>query len=163
MPEEPVQNPESEAPQDATADGALDDASSAAEATEEALEGVDQAVSGLKSAAGVDENGSPMDLPALKGQMVGGEGSQSSDFNLLNDVNLHVKVELGRTRMYIEDVLRLNENSVIELDKLAGDPVDIYVNDQHVARGEVLVLNDNFCVRVSEVIQSVSDASVPGN
>ena len=49
--------------------------------------------------------------------------------------------------------LRLNENSVIELDKAAGDPVDIFVNDRHVARGEVLVLNENFCVRISEIIQ----------
>ena len=72
---------------------------------------------------------------------------------LLHDVDLNVKIELGRTRMYIEDVLRLNENSVIELDKAAGDPVDIFVNDRHVARGEVLVLNENFCVRISEIIQ----------
>jgi flagellar motor switch protein FliN/FliY len=57
--------------------------------------------------------------------------------------------------MYVEDVLRLNEDSVIELDRAAGDPVDIYVNDQHVARGEVLVLNDNFCVRVSEIVRKV--------
>lgn len=72
---------------------------------------------------------------------------------LLHDVDLDVKIELGRTRMYVEDVLRLNENSVIELDKAAGDPVDIFVNDRHVARGEVLVLNENFCVRISEIIQ----------
>ena len=74
---------------------------------------------------------------------------------LLDDVTLNVKIELGRTRMYVEDVLRLNPNSVVELDKAAGDPVDIYVNDRHVARGEVLVLNENFCVRVSEIIQHV--------
>ena len=72
---------------------------------------------------------------------------------LLHDVDLNVKIELGRTRMYVEDVLRLNETSVIELDQAAGDPVDIFVNDRHVARGEVLVLNENFCVRISEIIQ----------
>jgi flagellar motor switch protein FliN/FliY len=55
--------------------------------------------------------------------------------------------------MYVEDVLRLNADSVIELDKAAGDHVDIFVNDRLVARGEVLVLNDNFCVRVSEILQ----------
>ena len=161
MPEEQDQTAESAEQPEAQAEGALDDASTAAEVTDEALEGVDQAVSGLKSAAGVGEDGdaAPLDLQPLEGQVIGGEGSPSSDLKLLNDVNLHVKVELGRTRMYIEDVLKLNENSVIELDKLAGDPVDIYVNDQHVARGEVLVLNDNFCVRVSEVIQSVGDAT----
>ena len=77
----------------------------------------------------------------------------AATLELLHDVELNVKIELGRTRMYVEDVLRLNENSVIELDKAAGDPVDIFVNDRHVARGEVLVLNENFCVRISEIIQ----------
>jgi len=74
-----------------------------------------------------------------------------SGIDLLSKVNLNVRIELGRTRMLVEDVLRLNEGSVVELDKLAGDPVDIYVNDRHVACGEVLVLNDTFCVRISEI------------
>ncbi len=74
--------------------------------------------------------------------------------SMLNDVKLRVKVELGRTRMLVEDVLGLGEGSVVELDKLAGDPVDVYANDRLVARGEVLVLNDSFCVRISEVISS---------
>lgn len=88
-------------------------------------------------------------------------GPDRGTLSLLNDVDLNVKVELGRTRMYVEDVLRLNENSVIELDKAAGDPVDIYVNDRPVARGEVLVVNDNFCVRVSEIIQPLREESGP--
>ncbi len=71
---------------------------------------------------------------------------------LLGDVALNVKIELGRTRMLVEDVLRLGDGSVVELDKLAGDPVDVYVNDRPVARGEVLVLNDNFCVRINEIL-----------
>lgn len=71
---------------------------------------------------------------------------------MLSDVNLRVKVQLGKTRMLIEDVLELGEGSVVELDKLAGDPVDVLVNDRLVARGEVLVLNDSFCVRISEVL-----------
>ena len=54
--------------------------------------------------------------------------------------------------MYLEDVLRLRKGSVVPLDKLAGDPVDVYVNGRLIARGEVLVLNDNFCVRVAELI-----------
>ncbi|MCL4220546.1 MAG: flagellar motor switch protein FliN [Phycisphaerales bacterium] len=74
------------------------------------------------------------------------------ELGFLSDVNLNVKIELGRTRMYVEDVLRLGPGAVVELDKLAGDPVDVYVNDRHVARGEVLVLNDNFCVRISEIL-----------
>ncbi len=56
--------------------------------------------------------------------------------------------------MLIEDVLKLSEGAVVELDKLAGDPVDVYVNDRPVARGEVLVLNDNFCVRINEILDS---------
>ena len=78
--------------------------------------------------------------------------------DLLSDVDLHVKIELGRTHMLIEDVLRLGEGAVVELDKLAGDPVDIYVNERHVARGEVLVLNDNFCVRINEILTASADA-----
>jgi flagellar motor switch protein FliN/FliY len=93
----------------------------------------------------------PLDLPAFGA--AGDASDHESRISFLADVNLHVKVELGRTRMYVEDVLRLNSGSVVELDKPAGDPVDVYVNDRHVARGEVLVVNDNFCVRISEIIQ----------
>jgi flagellar motor switch protein FliN/FliY len=71
---------------------------------------------------------------------------------LLEDVQLQVRIELGRTRMLVEDVLRLGSGAVVELDKAAGDPVDIYVNGRRIARGEVLVLNENFCVRVSEIV-----------
>jgi flagellar motor switch protein FliN/FliY len=76
---------------------------------------------------------------------------------MLKDVDLNVKIELGRTRMLVEDVLRLAEGSVVELDKLAGDPVDVLVNDQLVARGEVLVLNDNFCVRINEIVTTTEE------
>jgi len=77
---------------------------------------------------------------------------QAKAIDLLSDVNLHVKIELGRTRLSVENVLKLSEGAVVELDKLAGDPVDVYVNDRYVARGEVLVLNDNFCVRINEIL-----------
>ena len=71
---------------------------------------------------------------------------------MLNDVDLNVRIQLGQTRMLVEEVLNLDSGSVVELDKLAGDPVDVFVNDRLVARGEVLVLNDNFCVRISDVL-----------
>ena len=61
--------------------------------------------------------------------------------------------------MLVDDVLRLSPESVVELDKAAGDPVDIYVNGRHVARGEVLVLNENFCVRVSEIVGRMPDVN----
>lgn len=72
--------------------------------------------------------------------------------DLLRDVELDLKIELGRTQMYLDDVLRMRKGSVVALDKLAGDPVDIYVNGRLIARGEVLVMNDNFCVRVAELV-----------
>ncbi|MBC23877.1 MAG: flagellar motor switch protein FliN [Phycisphaerae bacterium] len=72
---------------------------------------------------------------------------------MLDDVNLDVRIEMGRTRMLIEDVLKLKPDSVVELEKAAGDPVDVFVNGRLIARGEVLVLNDNFCVRINEVIE----------
>jgi flagellar motor switch protein FliN/FliY len=76
---------------------------------------------------------------------------------LLSDVELDVKIELGRSQMHLEDVLKLKRGSVVTLDKLAGDPVDIYVNGRLIARGEVLVLNDNFCVRVNEIVAGAKD------
>lgn len=80
--------------------------------------------------------------------------TESATLDLIRDVELDLKIELGRTEMYLEDVLKLRKGSVVPLDKLAGDPVDIYVNGRLIARGEVLVLNDNFCVRVAELISS---------
>jgi flagellar motor switch protein FliN/FliY len=85
------------------------------------------------------------------------QDAQVSSIDLLRDVELNVKIELGRSRMLVEDVLKLSEGSVVELDKLAGDPVDVFVNDRLVARGEVLVLNDNFCVRVNEIVAGVKE------
>lgn len=93
-------------------------------------------------------------IPNLSGSS-GGAPFASIEF--LDDVELDVKIELGRTEMYIEDVLRLGVGSVVELDRLAGDPVDIYVNERLVARGEVLVLNDNFCVRVNDIINPLPE------
>jgi len=82
----------------------------------------------------------------------GGTSADDKEIGLLGDVRLDVKIELGRTDLYIEEVLKLGNGSVVELDRLAGDPVDVIVNDRLVARGEVLVLNDNFCVRISEIL-----------
>ena len=101
-----------------------------------------------------------LDLPSFQrgvDAMAAGGGAGSAGIDLLRDVDLNVTIELGRSRMRIEDVLRLGEGSVVELDKLAGDPVDVFVNDRLVARGEVLVLNDNFCVRVNEVVSAARE------
>lgn len=85
------------------------------------------------------------------------EDNPGGGIELLGDVELDVTIELGRTEMLVEDVLKLQSGSVVELDKLAGDPVDVYVNGRLVARGEVLVLNDNFCIRISEIIANLEE------
>lgn len=97
---------------------------------------------------------SAFDLPNFQQAIA---DAQHSSIDLLRDVDLNVKIELGRSQMLVEDVLKLAEGSVVELDKLAGDPVDVFVNDRLVARGEVLVLNDNFCVRVNEIVAATHD------
>jgi len=89
------------------------------------------------------------ELKDLSGAPATGE---KATLELLKDVDLDLRIELGRTHMYLEDVLKLKRGSVVTLDKLAGDPVDVFVNGRLVARGEVLVLNDNFCVRVTELL-----------
>ncbi len=72
--------------------------------------------------------------------------------DLILDVPLRVTVELGRTRMQIRDVLELGKGSVVELDKLAGEPVDLLVNGKLIARGEVVVIDENFGVRVTDIV-----------
>ena len=101
-------------------------------------------------ASGRTAGAQPMQLADLKEGAPGAEHT----FDLLSDVSLNVRIELGRRRMYVEDILRLGEGSVVELDKLAGDPVDILVNEILVAKGEVLVLNDYFCVRVTDILSA---------
>lgn len=120
-----------------------------------AVEAASNAAQAISDEAGGGNGSAPLTLPDFGGK--GPTAAEAVTLGLLDDVTLRVKVELGRTQIYIEDVLRLNANSVVELDKAAGDPVDVYVNERHVARGEVLVLNENFCVRISEIIQPALD------
>jgi len=82
------------------------------------------------------------------------EAFNQSNIDLLLDVAMRVTVELGRTRMKLSQILELQAGSVIELDRLAGDPVDIFVNDHMVARGEVVVVEDKFGVRITEMLSS---------
>jgi flagellar motor switch protein FliN/FliY len=121
------------------------------EVAQAALKAAAAEVNKLGAIANGARDGQPEPLP-LPGLTPIAPASQARAIDLLSDVNLNVKIELGRTRMLVEDVLKLSEGAVVELDKLAGDPVDVYVNDRHVARGEVLVLNDNFCVRINEIL-----------
>jgi flagellar motor switch protein FliN/FliY len=81
-----------------------------------------------------------------------------SGIDLLAGLQMNVSVELGRTELTVAEVLGLGPGSVIELDRLAGEPVDILVNDRLIARGEVVVVDENFGVRVVEVIRRGADA-----
>jgi flagellar motor switch protein FliN len=98
----------------------------------------------------------PFEFKNLAGSTTSNE---TASLDLLRDVQLDLKIELGRTHMHLEDVLRLKQGAVVTLDKLAGDPVDIYANGRLIARGEVLVLNDSFCVRVAELISDNAAAA----
>lgn len=75
-----------------------------------------------------------------------------SKLKMILDVPLKVSVELGRTKMLINDLLQLGQGSVIELDKIAGEPMEILINDKLVAMGEVVVVNEKFGVRLTDVV-----------
>ncbi|MBH5316632.1 flagellar motor switch phosphatase FliY [Paenibacillus sp. GSMTC-2017] len=77
---------------------------------------------------------------------------EGTNLNLLLDIPLKVTVELGRTQKQIKDILELSQGSIIELDKLAGEPVDILVNNKLIAKGEVVVIDENFGVRVTDIV-----------
>ncbi len=75
-----------------------------------------------------------------------------SKLKMILDVPLKVSVELGRTKMLVNDLLQLGQGSVIELDKIAGEPMEILINDKLVAMGEVVVVNEKFGVRLTDVV-----------
>lgn len=176
-------NPEADGPagepQGEDAGGPQDETSEALQAAREALDSIQAEADAATGAGGEGAGAGVSDAvvkAALDAAARGGKGGEAKPFDLpdfdlssvagaqhgldlLADVQLDVRIELGRTRMLVEDVLRLSSGAVVELDKLAGDPLDVYVNDRLVARGEVLVLNDNFCIRVNEIIDSVGEKS----
>lgn len=120
------------------------------------LEGIDSADMGAALAAGSEAEGNAGD-----GDQESSQGSsapqggpvQSLDFIL--DIPLRVTVELGRSRMSIRDILQLAQGSVIELSKFAGDPLEVMVNDKLVAYGEVVVVNEKFGIRLTDIISPV--------
>ncbi len=97
-------------------------------------------------------NAKPLSLPALDLSKELGE-EQAQNLELIMSVPLEVSVEIGRTRRKVEDVLTFSKGSLVVLDKLAGDQVDLFVNGLCVARGDVVVIDDNFGVRITEVLK----------
>ena len=108
--------------------------------------------------ADIAENASASftDSSQKSGETIGGSNSSAADASVnmefLLDISLDVTVELGRTKMLINDMLKLGQGSVIELSKLAGESLDILANQKPIARGEVVVVNDKYGVRLKEVV-----------
>lgn len=84
-----------------------------------------------------------------------GDRGDPPNLALLLDIPLEITAELGRTRMIINDLLQLGQGSVIELNKLAGEPLEILVNQKLIARGEVVVVNEKFGIRLTDIISPV--------
>ncbi len=97
-------------------------------------------------------NVQPVQFANLQPMQMGGE---QGNIGLLMDVYMEMTVELGRTRKRIKDILGIGEGTIIELDKLAGEPVDILVNHKLIAKGEVVVIDENFGVRVTEIVSQI--------
>lgn len=94
-----------------------------------------------------DEEASPPESRAE-----GAVGETNSDIGFILDIPLELSVELGRSKMLVIDLLGLSQGSIVELDKLAGEPLEIYINRKLVARGEVVVVNEKFGVRLTDII-----------
>lgn len=76
----------------------------------------------------------------------------NSKLDFIMDIPLHVTVELGRTKLLVKDVLQLNQGAVVELSKLAGEPLDVFVNSKLIARGEAVVVNEKFAIRLVDIV-----------
>ncbi|MEZ0392351.1 MAG: flagellar motor switch protein FliN [Pseudobdellovibrionaceae bacterium] len=82
------------------------------------------------------------------------DASKDRNLQLILDIPLRVTVELGRTKMPVNELLNLGQGSVIELNKLAGEPMEVFVNDKLIARGEAVVVNEKFGVRLTDIIST---------
>ena len=90
---------------------------------------------------------------SMEGHLHEVNGSEPN-INMILDIPLKLTAELGRTKIVVSDLLNLGQGSVIELNKLAGEPMEIFVNDKLIAKGEAVVVNDKFGVRLTDVIST---------
>ena len=103
--------------------------------------------------SGLDaDQGGPLSGDPMRPFSPGGEGLQVNDINMVLDIPVQLSVELGRTRVPIKYILQLAQGSVVELDALAGEPMDVLVNGYLIAQGEVVVVNDKFGIRLTDVV-----------
>ncbi len=80
------------------------------------------------------------------------EESEERDLDFILDIPLELSVELGKSKMLVNDLLQLGQGSIVELNKLAGEPLEVYINRKLIARGEVVVVNEKFGVRLTDII-----------
>lgn len=98
----------------------------------------------------------PVAMPEMEATASLGK-EQAENLDLIMDVPLQVTVEIGRTHRKVQDILEFSKGSLVVLDRLAGDQVDLFVNGKCIARGDVVVVDDNFGVRITEVLQKGID------
>ena len=139
---------------------------------EETAQPIDEAAASMGAALGADPIAAaagtaegagavPPQAPAGGAATGGGEAKKNPDrahvqtLDFILDIPLKVTVELGRTKMLIRDILQLAQGSVIELSKFAGEPLEVLVNEKLVARGEVVVVNEKFGIRLTDIISPV--------
>lgn len=97
-------------------------------------------------------------FPDLGSEVIGGDGAGDGSFSLLAEVELEVTVELGRRKIPLADVLRLTTGSVIELEKLVGEPLEVYANGRLIAEGEAVVMDEQFGIRITSLASNRSRA-----
>lgn len=119
-----------------------------------AIDGVPRARMAVTIPSTVRDEAAAVLQAAAASQSAATNGSALPGLELILDISMPVTVELGRTRMLIRDILGLGPGSVIELDKLAGEPVDLLVNDRAIAKGEVVVIDENFGIRLTQISQA---------
>ncbi|OYQ43266.1 flagellar motor switch protein FliN [Rhodoferax sp. TH121] len=98
------------------------------------------------------EPGGPLSGESPKPFNSGGGDGHANDINMVLDIPVQLSVELGRTKVPIKHILQLGQGSVVELDALAGEPMDVLVNGYLIAQGEVVVVNDKFGIRLTDVV-----------
>ncbi len=106
----------------------------------------------LEDLDNVDDLNTGVDTESEEESEVPESGEESANLDLILDIPLTVTVELGRSKMLINDLLQLGQGSVIELTKLVGEPLEVLVNKKLVARGEVVVVNEKFGVRLTDIV-----------
>ncbi|HTK86631.1 MAG TPA: flagellar motor switch protein FliN [Nitrospiraceae bacterium] len=114
-------------------------------------EGAAQAQTG-ESVAGVVTDPQPATFPPLETKT---NETSMKNLDFILDIPMQVSVQLGSTKMLIRDLLQLGQGSVVELEKLAGEPLEVLVNHRLVARGEVVVVNEKFGIRLTDVVSAV--------